>query len=95
MGKKTTKNIPARDNASLNKCPTMRTYSINLNCFSGAVNTITFCDDNRRFVSTSDDKSMRVWEWDIPVDMKYIGRYQCKRRLDSGINFYLLLFSRQ
>ena len=25
-----------------------------------------------RFVSTSDDKSMRVWEWDIPVDMKYI-----------------------
>ena len=38
----------------------------------GAVNTITFCDDNRRFVSTSDDKSMRVWEWDIPVDMKYI-----------------------
>lgn len=38
----------------------------------GAVNTITFCDDNRRFVSTSDDKSLRVWEWDIPVDMKYI-----------------------
>ncbi|CAN7988885.1 unnamed protein product [Ixodes hexagonus] len=38
----------------------------------GAVNTITFVDDNRRFVSTSDDKSMRVWEWDIPVDMKYI-----------------------
>jgi len=38
----------------------------------GAVNTITFCDENRRFVSTSDDKSMRVWEWDIPVDMKYI-----------------------
>ena len=38
----------------------------------GAVNTITFVDENRRFVSTSDDKSMRVWEWDIPVDMKYI-----------------------
>ncbi|CAB4058081.1 CDC40 [Lepeophtheirus salmonis] len=29
-------------------------------------------DNNRRFVSTSDDKSLRVWEWDIPVDMKYI-----------------------
>ena len=41
---------------------------------SGAVNTITFCDENRRFVSTSDDKSLRVWEWDIPVDMKYIGK---------------------
>ena len=38
----------------------------------GNVNTITFIDENRRFVSTSDDKSMRVWEWDIPVDWKYI-----------------------
>ncbi|EDO38815.1 predicted protein [Nematostella vectensis] len=38
----------------------------------GAVNTITFVDQNRRFVTTSDDKSLRVWEWDIPVDFKYI-----------------------
>ncbi|XP_070567787.1 pre-mRNA-processing factor 17-like [Ptychodera flava] len=38
----------------------------------GAVNTITFVDENQRFVSTSDDKSLRVWEWDIPVDFKYI-----------------------
>lgn len=38
----------------------------------GAVNTITFVDNNRRFVTTSDDKSMRVWEWNIPVDWKYI-----------------------
>ncbi|XP_061195826.1 pre-mRNA-processing factor 17-like [Saccostrea echinata] len=38
----------------------------------GAVNTITFVDQNRRFVSTSDDKSLRVWEWDVPVDFKYI-----------------------
>ena len=38
----------------------------------GAVNTITFVDENRRFVTTSDDKSLRVWEWDIPVDWKYI-----------------------
>lgn len=29
----------------------------------GAVNTITFVDENRRFVTTSDDKSLRVWEW--------------------------------
>ena len=36
------------------------------------MNTITFIDRNRRFVSTSDDKSIRVWEWDIPVDIKYI-----------------------
>lgn len=38
----------------------------------GAINTVTFVDNNRRFVSTSDDKSLRVWEWDIPVDIKYI-----------------------
>jgi pre-mRNA-processing factor 17 len=38
----------------------------------GAINTVTFVDNNRRFVSTSDDKSIRVWEWDIPVDIKYI-----------------------
>ena len=23
-------------------------------------------------MTTSDDKSIRVWEWDIPVDFKYI-----------------------
>jgi pre-mRNA-processing factor 17 len=38
----------------------------------GAVNSITFVDENRRFVTTSDDKSIRVWEWGIPVDIKYI-----------------------
>lgn len=38
----------------------------------GPVNSITFVEDGKRIVSTSDDKSMRVWEWDIPVDIKYI-----------------------
>eukprot|EP00124_Ichthyophonus_hoferi_P004749 Ihof_evm1s566 gene=Ihof_evmTU1s566 len=37
-----------------------------------AVNSITFVDGGNRMVSTSDDKSIRVWEWDIPVDFKYI-----------------------
>ncbi|CAF0886527.1 unnamed protein product [Rotaria sordida] len=31
-----------------------------------------FVDRNRRIVSTSDDKNIRVWEWNIPVDFKYI-----------------------
>ncbi|GBG86853.1 hypothetical protein CBR_g42136 [Chara braunii] len=38
----------------------------------GAVNTITFVDENRRFVTSSDDKSLRVWEFGIPVVIKYI-----------------------
>lgn len=38
----------------------------------GPVNTLTFCDDGRRFVSTSDDKSLRAWEYGIPVPIKYI-----------------------
>jgi pre-mRNA-processing factor 17 len=29
----------------------------------GAVNTATFIDQNRRIVTTSDDKTIRVWEW--------------------------------
>ncbi|KAJ2997260.1 pre-mRNA-processing factor 17 [Globomyces sp. JEL0801] len=39
---------------------------------NGAVNTITFIDDDRRFITTSDDKSVRCWEVDIPVVIKYI-----------------------
>ena len=38
----------------------------------GAVNSITFLDENRRFVSSSDDKSLRVWDFGIPVQIKYI-----------------------
>jgi pre-mRNA-processing factor 17 len=34
-----------------------------INIHLGAVNAIEFVDQNRRFVSTSDDKSMRIWEW--------------------------------
>ncbi|EME29762.1 transducin family protein / WD-40 repeat family protein [Galdieria sulphuraria] len=38
----------------------------------GAVNTITFIDENKRFVSSSDDKTLRIWEYGIPVVVKYI-----------------------
>ncbi|THU91626.1 pre-mRNA splicing factor [Dendrothele bispora CBS 962.96] len=37
----------------------------------GPVNTITFVDENRRFVTTSDDKTIRAWDFDIPVVIKY------------------------
>lgn len=46
----------------------MQTYDQHL----GPVNTITFVDENRRFVTTSDDKTIRGWDYDIPVVIKYI-----------------------
>ena len=38
----------------------------------GPINTITFCDEDRRFITTSDDKSLRAWELNIPVPIKFI-----------------------
>ena len=38
----------------------------------GPVNTLTFVDGGNRFMSTSDDKSLRAWEIDIPVPIKFI-----------------------
>ena len=37
-----------------------------------AVNTITFIDQNRRFLTTSDDKSLRAWDYGINVPIKII-----------------------
>ena len=39
---------------------------------TGSINSVTFTEEGTRMVTTSDDKSVRVWEWDIPVDVKYI-----------------------
>ncbi|KAK6829751.1 hypothetical protein PG987_010335 [Apiospora arundinis] len=36
-----------------------------------AINTITFVDEGRRFMTTADDKSLRVWDYSIPVPIKY------------------------
>jgi len=38
----------------------------------GPVNSIVFVDNNRKFFSTSDDKKVFCWEYDIPVVSKYI-----------------------
>lgn len=38
----------------------------------GPVNTLTFVDENRRFISTSDDKSLRAWEYGLPVPITLI-----------------------
>lgn len=38
----------------------------------GAVNCVTFVDGNRRIVSSCGDKILRVWDYGIPVVIKYI-----------------------
>jgi len=38
----------------------------------GPINTIEYIDENRRFMSTSDDRSLKVWEYGIPVEIKTI-----------------------
>jgi pre-mRNA-processing factor 17 len=38
----------------------------------GAVNSILFVDDYRKFISTSDDKKIFLWEFGIPVVVKHI-----------------------
>ncbi|GAM89421.1 hypothetical protein ANO11243_074590 [Dothideomycetidae sp. 11243] len=38
----------------------------------GPVNTLVWYDDDRRFLSTSDDRSLRAWEYNIPVPIKLI-----------------------
>lgn len=39
---------------------------------SGPVNTITFINNNTQFASTSDDKSIKVWEFGLPIVVKNI-----------------------
>lgn len=38
----------------------------------GSIDTLTFIENGKRFVSTSDDKKIYVWEFGIPVVAKHI-----------------------
>jgi len=38
----------------------------------GTINTITFIENGKRFVSTAEDKKIYMWEFGIPVVAKYI-----------------------
>jgi pre-mRNA-processing factor 17 len=73
----------------------------------GAVNTITFIDNNRKFVSTSDDKKIFLWEFGIPVVVKHISepemhsitatdmhpskKYFAGQSADNRVNLILIL----
>ena len=54
----------------MNRCvPYAQEYDHHL----APVNTITFVEDNvTKVVTSSDDKKVLVWEWDIGVPIKYI-----------------------
>ena len=38
----------------------------------GSINSITFIDHGKRFVSTADDKKIYLWEFGIPVVAKHL-----------------------
>jgi pre-mRNA-processing factor 17 len=73
----------------------------------GAINSITFLDNNRKFVSTSDDKKIFIWEYGLPVVVKHIsepsmhsipavamhpnGKYFVGQSLDNKVNKIIFL----
>ena len=56
----------------------------------GGVNTITFVDEGRRFMSTSDDKTIRVFEMGIDVQVRaaaYSSHLRAQTRFLAGAGF--------
>ena len=104
---------PAKENVVLAGASDKKIYQYDLNSGDmvqeyhyhlGAVNTISYIEENRMFVSTADDKTIRVWELGVPVQVKAIadpsmhsmpaaayhpgGKFICFQSLDSQIVTY-------
>jgi pre-mRNA-processing factor 17 len=62
------KKIEHYDLIKLNFNDPIQTYDHHL----GAINTITIVENNNRFMTTSDDKSVRFWDWQINIPCKVI-----------------------
>jgi pre-mRNA-processing factor 17 len=73
----------------------------------GAINTLSFIDNNRKFVSTSDDKKIFIWEYGLPVVVKHIsepsmhsipavslhpnGKYFVGQSLDNKVKYIMII----
>ncbi|EAZ62910.2 predicted protein [Scheffersomyces stipitis CBS 6054] len=56
------------DLSSLDFHTPVQTYNHHL----GAINSLTIIDDNNKFMSTGDDKTVRFWNWQINIPIKFI-----------------------
>ena len=72
---------PARQNIFLAGCSNKKIVQYDTNSGDivqsydehlGSINTITFIENGKRFVSTSEDKKIYLWEFGIPVVAKHI-----------------------
>jgi pre-mRNA-processing factor 17 len=52
----------------------------------GAINTLSFIEGGSRFVSTSDDKKIFLWEFGIPVVAKHLNEPDMSSIVSSAVH---------
>jgi pre-mRNA-processing factor 17 len=96
---------PEKQNMLMSGCGDKKIYQFDIdtgdtvqeyNYHLGPVNSVTFINGGQQFVSTSDDKSIRMWEFGIPVQIRYIAdpaMHSCPVVTSSPKNDFLLMQS--